>query len=396
MSNSIFILWLEGVNPENLSSVPSLSRLKSSGVDVQLKPLPLVEKSVCYYQALTGMGSGKFGRFDAVYPREYKAHTDRSVPEGSLGRLLPDILRSQKLTVTFLEVKHKSELDILADQTNDCTLVRFLDAGNAGADEIDAVVQRCIELINSETHLLMLTDPWSPATHTMVNVNDFLVDAGLLEVGTARNREDINWTETLAYGLGTGQIWINLRGREPRGIVGSGSEYQEVCNALINELGSKWLDPETSEPIVERVLRKEEAYAGDYLFKAPDLIVVYRPGYSASPKAIELDFDGVSVHEDTASLHKGAPPYARLIASGPNLGSGLVGTGTLVDVVPTVMYLLGRPIPMHVDGDVISSLFTRDYRQQTPVKRLESDDDLLSDEEEGMIVDRLRDLGYLG
>jgi hypothetical protein len=395
MKDAVFILWLEGVNPENLTTLPSLSRLISNGVDIQLKPLPLVEKSVCYYQTLTGMGSGKFGRFDAVYPQDYKAHRDMGIPEGSLGRLLPDILRSRKVAVTFLEAKHKSELDALADQAYDCALVRFLHAGNASADEIDAIVQRCVELTMPETHLLILTDAWSPASHKLVNVNDFLADVGLLEVGTARNRAEINWTETLAYALGTGQVWINLRGREPQGIVGSGREYQEVCNALIHELGTNWLDPQTNEPIVERVLRKEEAYTGDYLFKAPDLIVVYRPGYSASPKAIELDFDGVSVHEDSAPLRMVAP-YARLIASGPALTNGHIETGALVDVVPSVLYLLGRSIPMQLDGNVISSIFTQAYRQQTPVQQMENEDDLLSDEEEGMIVDRLRDLGYLG
>ena len=398
MKNSVFLLWLEGLNPESLSAVPSVAKLAAGGVDLQLAPLPLVEKSVSYYQTLTGTGSAKFGRFDAVHPEKYQAHEDAGVPDGAFGHLLPDLLRSQKLSVTFLETKDRTALDSLAGQMYDCAIVRLLDMGNASATGVDSIVQRCSGLTAPETHIFILTDVWNPAPGKYVNINDFLADSGLLEVGASRKREGIVWSETLAYGLGTGQVWINLRGREPQGIVGSGREYQEVCDALVNELRTNWRDPETNELVVEQVLRKEEAYTGEYLFKAPDLIVVYRPGYAASPKAAALDFDGRSISEIEASSPSATvnAPYARLIAGGPCLNNGISEAATLVDVVPAIMYLLDRSIPTHVDGDVIASIFTPSYREQTPVKRFDSDDDLLSDEEEGMIVDRLRDLGYLG
>jgi hypothetical protein len=398
MKNRVFLLWLEGLNPESLSAVPSVAKLAAGGVDLQLAPLPLVEKGVSYYQTLTGTGSAKFGRFDAVHPEKYLAHEDAGVPDGAFGHLLPDLLRLQKLSVTFLETKDRTALASLSDQTYDCAVVRMLNMDNAGADEVDSIVQRCVELATPETHIFVLTDVWNPAPRKYVNINDFLVDAGLLEVGASRKREDIVWSETLAYGLGTGQLWVNLRGRESQGIVGSGREYKEVCDALVNELRTNWRDPQTNELVVEQVLRKEEAYSGEYLFKAPDLIVTYRPGYAASPNASALDFDGQSVSEtETASSDApAAAPFARLIAGGSSLSSGTSQAASLVDIVPTILYLLDRSIPMHVDGNVISSIFTPAYREQIPVKRFDSDDDLLSDEEEGMIVDRLRDLGYLG
>lgn len=398
MKNRVFLLWLEGLNPESLSAVPAVAKLAAGGVDLQLAPLPLFEKRVSYYQTLTGTGSAKFGRFDAVHPEKYTAREDVDVPDGAFGHLLPDLLRSQKLAMTFLETQDRTALSSLAGQTYDCAVVRLLNMGGASADEIDALVQRCIELITPETHLFILTDVWHPSPRKHANVNDFLADAGLLEVGASRKREDIVWPETLAYGLGTGQVWINLRGREPQGMVGSGREYQEVSDALINELRDNWRDPRTNEPVVERVLRKEEAYAGEYLFKAPDLVVVYRPGYAASPQAYALNFDGSSISELEAAQADAAvvAPHARLIGGGSCLNSGMRNTASLIDVVPTILYLLDRSIPMHIDGNVIEPIFTSSYREQTPIKRLDSDEDLLSDEEEGMIVDRLRDLGYLG
>lgn len=398
MKNRVCLLWLEGLNPESLSAVPSVAKLAAGGVDLQLAPLPLFERRVSYYQTLTGMGSAKFGRFDGVHPERYHAHEEADVPDGAFGHLLPDLLRSQKLPVTYLETRDRGVPGSLASQAYDCAIVRLLDMGSASATEVDSIVGRCAELVTPETHLFVLTDVWSPAPRKYASINDFLADVGLLEVGESRKREDIVWSETLAYGLGTGQIWINLRGREPQGIVGSGREYQEVCDALVNELRNNWRDPETNELVVEQVLRKEEAYSGEYLFKAPDLIVVYRPGYAASPQAFALDFAGRSISEIEAALGDAAvnAPHARLIAGGPCLNGGVSDAAALIDVVPTILYLLDRSIPMHVDGNVIASIFTPSYREQTPVKRLGSDEDLLSDEEEGMIVDRLRDLGYLG
>lgn len=394
MNNSLYVLWFEELDPELLTTIPSCAKLAASGVDLRLTPSPLVEKGVCYYQTLTGTNSGKLGRFDLVYPERYTAREDHSIPEGALGRLLPDMLRSRKLTVISTEIKGKPELDALANQSYDCTIVRVLDmAADPGA--IDSIVQRCIELANPIAHMFVLTDVWRPAPAKLVNVNDFLADVGLLEVSAPRNRANIVWPETLAYGLGTGQIWINLRGREPQGIVNAGREYQEVCDALVNELRNNWFDPQTKEVIVEQVLKKEDVYTGEYLFKAPDLIVQYRSGYAASPNSFSLGFDGESMLKLEGEVNKKAP-FARLIGSGPNLVSGLKESASLIDVAPSVMYLLGQPISLRVDGKVISSMFTESYRHLTPEKRVEEDEELLSDEEEGLIVDRLRDLGYLG
>src|SRR6266851_6388817 len=105
MKNAVFILWLEGADPKRLSEIPVLSGLAKGGVDIQLTPQPLFEKGTCYYQTLTGMGSGKIGHFDAVRPEKYSVLEEASAPEGAAGRLLPDVLRSRKLSATLLEAK---------------------------------------------------------------------------------------------------------------------------------------------------------------------------------------------------------------------------------------------------------------------------------------------------
>lgn len=394
MKHSVCILWLEGVSPARLSEVPFLNKLAEDGVDIQLTPLPLVEKGNCYYQTLTGMGSGKIGRFDAVKAEKYEAFEEAGVPEGASGRSIPDVLNGRKLSATLVEAKQLDELDRLSGQRYDCLIVRFA-AGDLDAAAIASLLQRGMEWTAPEGHFFVLTDVSPQEAGRVANINDFLADTGIVEVKEPRSRAGIVWSETLAYGVGNGQVWINLKGREAQGIVRPGSEYQQVRDAVIGELSHNWRDPQTNELVVERVVKKEDAYDGPYLFKAPDLVVVYKPGYAPSPKSAALDFDGVSVSGKEAAS-SGSAPAARLVGTGPNLAHGLKGQATLVDVMPSVLYLLGQPITEELDGDVLSSMFTPAYLQQVPIRRVSSDEELLSDEEEGMIVDRLRDLGYLG
>ncbi|GAC1354906.1 MAG: hypothetical protein NVS4B11_20360 [Ktedonobacteraceae bacterium] len=395
MKNSLYILWLEGIDPEQLITIPAISALIKQGVDVKLTPQPIIEAGQCYYQTLTGLESGKLGRFDAVRPEGYQAHENTETPEGALNHTLPELLRSRKLATTSVEIQGEAELDALVGHSYDLALIRLRNAGKLTVQALDAVVKRCSELATSEAHFVVLTDVWNIASKAFVNVNDFLADVGLLEVGEPRQQGSIVWAETLAYGLGSGQIWVNLRGRETQGAVGSGREYQEVCTALIRELKANWLDPQTKAPIVEQVYKKDELYNGDYLFKAPDLVTVYHPGYIASQKAMALALDGASVLP-VAEKSVAQAAYARLIASGPSLQQGHTAQAKLVDVVPSLLYLLGQSLPRTLDGEVVKPVFTSAYLEQTPINHAEDDKDMLSDEEEGMIVDRLRDLGYLG
>lgn len=394
MKNSVCILWLEGVSPARLSRVPLLSKLAEDGVDIQLTPLPLAEKGVCYYQTLTGMGSGKIGRFDAVKTEKYDVIEEVGAPEGAPGRMLTDVLNARKLSAALIEANQLAELERLSGQSYDCLIVRFA-AGDLDSAGIQALVQHCRELTSPEGHLFVLTDVSSEEPRRVASINDFLADTGIVEVKEPRSRAGIVWSETLAYSVGSGQVWINLKGREAQGIVRPGSEFQQVRDAVIGELSTNWRDPQTGEPVVERVVKKEDAYSGPYLFKAPDLVVVFKPGYAPSPKSAALDFDGVSV-SGKEPVSSGSAPAARIIGIGPNLARGFTGQAALVDVMPGVLHLLGQAITEDLDGDVLASMFTPAYLQQVPIRRVSSDEELLSDEEEGMIVDRLRDLGYLG
>lgn len=391
------IFWLEGIAPERLRALPAVQALAARGVDARLTPMPLAEATNCYYQTLTGLGSGKLGRFDAVRPVAYTARAEANAPEGAWKRALPDLVRAGGRTAIELDGPVQEALDASTDAQVDCTLARIRDAGRCDDGMLDAIIRRCSDHIGSAGHVVLITDVWNPPPHRHVNVNNFLADVGLLECAPDGQSERIVWPETLAYGLGAGQLWLNLRGREPQGAVAPGSEADEVRATLIDLLLNEWRDPETGDPIVAQALTKEEAYTGEHMFNAPDLVVVYRPGYAPSPRARALALDEASVLPGESNTSgSDQSPAACLIGAGPALTSGAEVAGRLIDVVPSVLYLVGLPIPRHLDGQVMAALFSPAYRERTPVVHATGDATTLSEDEEDVIVGRLQALGYIG
>ena len=93
---------------------------------------------------------------------------------------------------------------------------------------------------------------------------------------------DVDWSRTRAYSRGNyGQIYVNLRGREPAGSVEPGAEYNAVRNEVRDRL-LEVVDPATGERLFDRVYFREELYEGPYVEEAPDIIFIPRDmGYKA-------------------------------------------------------------------------------------------------------------------
>jgi arylsulfatase A-like enzyme len=73
----------------------------------------------------------------------------------------------------------------------------------------------------------------------------------------------------------------------------------------------------------------------------------------------------------------------------------------MVDIAPTVLYLLGHPIPAHVDGRVLTEAIKPKVLDERPVRRGPPEKDWLRTptveryEDEAAIRRHLQDLGYL-
>lgn len=181
-------------------------------------------------------------------------------------------------------------------------------------------------------------------------------------------------------------IWINLRGRDPHGTVEPGTEYEKLRDEIIEKLEA-FRDPYFSRPVVDRVVKREEAMPGPYADRVPDLLVELASwdGYKllAAPSAGRrgrvvrrlaaselIGSKGVGV----SGIHR---PDGIMAAAGPGLpDEKTLKNATLLDVFPLAVSLLG--LEAHQDSP-----------PNGPEERV------YTKAEEAVIKKRLEGLGYL-
>jgi len=84
--------------------------------------------------------------------------------------------------------------------------------------------------------------------------------------------------KTRAYSLIPGRIFINLKGREDRGSVAPGAEYESLRQELAEAL-LELRDPLRGKPMVKKVHLREEIYRGPFLDRAADLVLEPHDGF---------------------------------------------------------------------------------------------------------------------
>ena len=172
---------------------------------------------------------------------------------------------------------------------------------------------------------------------------------------------DIDWTRTKAFSRGKeGDIFINLAGRDPHGIVRPGNEESAVQDAVIAAFEAL-VDPRSGEKAVARVHRREALYRGPMLDYAPDLVVEWRD-FAYMPTENEKDRDSVFVERwreymewPTSGAHR---EDGILIACGPDIRrGGDVNGARIIDLMPTWLAALGESVPDTLEGRVLDGLF---------------------------------------
>jgi predicted AlkP superfamily phosphohydrolase/phosphomutase len=226
-----------------------------------------------------------------------------------------------------------------------------------------------------------------------------------LDSQTMMNLDAIDWKHTQAYRFPMYPpiegIMINVVGRQPKGCVQPGEEYEGIRTRILEEV-RKLRDPETGKPIVLEAYRREELYQGERLETAPDLILVtqdqYKGGTSIDELISEVPLDVLS---KLSGVHR---MDGIILAQGPHIrrNTHIEGAG-IIDIAPTVMYALGMPIPSDMDGKPLIGLFEETHTQQTEASYTDerkhedvaSDEYGYSEEEEESVRLKLEALGYL-
>lgn len=205
--------------------------------------------------------------------------------------------------------------------------------------------------------------------------------------------EYIDWAQTKAYSLGAlGDLSVN------RSVLKSSREYEDLIKYLIQKL-FELTDPEDHENIVDKVFRKQQIYTGQFVEKAPDLFLVMRKmTYMTSASLI-----GNQIVEPSSGYSASHKMEGILFMHGKNLKRGqTLGNCNIMDLAPTILYLMGVRFPSDLDGRVMLDAFQPSYVKTHPPKAKEKRRPLiarkrysLSEKEEQKVKERLRALGYL-
>jgi predicted AlkP superfamily phosphohydrolase/phosphomutase len=212
--------------------------------------------------------------------------------------------------------------------------------------KIDLMLGQVRERLDANTTLVMLSDHGFCTIKKEVYVNYWLEQQGWLkfEAGVSREERKLEHLspEAEVYSLVPGRVFIHLRGREPKGNVAPGAEYE----ALRDEIAATALnltDPDTGERMIQKVLKREEVYSGPQFEQAADLILVPFDGYDLKGNLGKdtLTFKG----EELVGMH--TYDDAALYVQGKELREGPIW---VADPMPTILALMGVPIPGDVDG----------------------------------------------
>jgi arylsulfatase A-like enzyme len=122
---------------------------------------------------------------------------------------------------------------------------------------------------------------------------------------------------------------------------------------------------------------------------------ITRYGYEHSPQAGKV-FSRPTTHESGSHRQDGL-----FMLSGPKVKTaGAFYQGAhLVDLAPTILHLLGCPIPVEMDGRVLSELLSTDYPvvmdHDQPGRSNLAEPAALTEAEEREMIERLKSMGYL-
>ncbi|MCM5571522.1 alkaline phosphatase family protein [Burkholderiaceae bacterium FT117] len=157
------------------------------------------------------------------------------------------------------------------------------------------------------------------------------------------------WPKMKAFalpGFTKGRIRINLRGRDPHGIVEPG-DYDALCTEIEGHL-RRLRDARSGEPLVKAVYRtRRDSLADDPKLPEFDLDVLWHERITDVVDSPDFGRIGPFPHF-RAGTHWNRGFVA---AAGPGIAAGTsLPTAAAVDFAPTILQLMGCRLPAHLDG----------------------------------------------
>lgn len=231
--------------------------------------------------------------------------------------------------------------------------------------EMDAIVGDVMKRLRPEDLLLVVSDHGFATWRRSINYNTFLVENGYMVLtGDSQTKDlealfgkgefwpNVDWSKTRAYAMGLGEIYLNVKGREAKGIVAPGAEYEAVRTEIAAKLKAL-VDPKTGKKPVANVYTREAAYGSFDADVIPDLFVTNSVGYRIAWQG-SLGVVTKELYEDNAQIWSGDH-----CSVDPDLVPGILFANRplpkdrrpgIADVPATVLEALGTEPPEKLDG----------------------------------------------
>ena len=223
----------------------------------------------------------------------------------------------------------------------------------------------------------------------------------------------VDWRHTTAYVHEAFRsdpgIWLNHASRGSDSVAQTDEQLEEALTKVENILRSV-KDPRTGKPAISEVYRTRDVYHGPYGEQAPDLIPSWWqdgflleqsvPGGPAD-KMVERSMTPIQGGVEFSATHRLDGVF--VVAGGPTKQGHWFNGADITDVAPTVLYLMGLPIPGDMDGRPLLEAFDEHFVAEHPPQfdqagapqPVSTQHQAFTEEEEALIAKRLQALGYI-
>ncbi len=224
----------------------------------------------------------------------------------------------------------------------------------------------------------------------------------------------IDWNRTLAYVneayRSSPAVWLLRPADDPRPQQ-SDADWREETARCVEQVLRGLIDPQTGRPVIDHVCRTRDLYHGPYVEKAPDLLPSWWTDAFLTEVSVPGERADTAVRRSTTLLDCGVEFSGShrlqgvfMIAGGPARRGHAFSGARIIDVAPTVLYLMGLPIPSDMDGrpllEALDPAFVAAHpptmeQGQEPGNPNASVETTFTQQEAEMIEQRLRSLGYI-
>jgi predicted AlkP superfamily phosphohydrolase/phosphomutase len=292
-------------------------------------------------------------------------------------------------------------------------------------EKVDQYIGEIVKMLPPDTIIMVVSDHGFEAGrpglfYHWINLNKLLQEMHLLEYTPDH---EFDWSKTTVYELEdlTRQdrvLYLNMKGREPMGIV-EPKDYEKTRQSIRDQLlvlktpnnvplFKEIKIPQASHQYIDSTSfkYKSDYYYGGVSQYTGDLYAVINPDLTKQ--------DSFVIGNKKLSLSQFMIPHPQtgdhaingivVLSGGPFKKKQVINKASVLDVTPTILYLMGLPIAQDMDGQVMESAILSQYLTDHPILRIPTYEteprqtkltSSMSPEERKEYLDKFGGIGYL-